>query len=109
LERGANPDSDFREAIQRGVMNFGQSLDSDEVLLTKINLWVEEAARYLIREYGHEVSHLISQTIRDWDTASTVERIELQVVKDLQFIRINGTLVGGLVGLLLHVISVLLG
>jgi len=55
--------------------------------------------------HGHEVEQLISQTISNWDAEETSRKIELHVGKDLQFIRINGTLVGGLVGLVIYTIS----
>ena len=74
----------------------------------KIDHWVHQAAIYLVQEYGHEVEQLIAQTITKWDPEETANRIELQVGRDLQFIRINGTLVGGLVGFLIYAISLLL-
>jgi uncharacterized membrane-anchored protein YjiN (DUF445 family) len=63
---------------------------------------VNPSSKYLITNNGHEISNLITNTIDQWDPIATSERIELQIGKDLQFIRINGTLVGGLVGLLIH-------
>jgi uncharacterized membrane-anchored protein YjiN (DUF445 family) len=51
---------------------------------------------------------LIANTVEGWDPNDTADRIELQVGRDLQFIRINGTVVGGLVGLLIHTFSQLL-
>lgn len=105
LEPNSSSDADIRLPLQRGIMNFGSALLSDEVLLDKIDRWMEEAALHLIREYGHEVSHLISQTIKEWDAEAASRKIELQIGKDLQFIRINGTIVGGLAGLVIHVVS----
>ena len=61
-----------------------------------------------MRTYGRELSTVISQTIDKWDGNEAAERIELHVGRDLQFIRINGTIVGGLVGLLIHTLSQLL-
>ena len=69
---------------------------------------MQEGAVYLIEEYGDEVEHLISNTISKWDAEETSRKIELHVGKDLQFIRINGTIVGGLVGLVIHTFSLLL-
>jgi uncharacterized membrane-anchored protein YjiN (DUF445 family) len=74
----------------------------------KINQWTENAARYLVSGYGVEAQKLITYTISEWDPKATANKIELQVGKDLQFIRINGTLVGGLVGLVIHAVSVML-
>jgi uncharacterized membrane-anchored protein YjiN (DUF445 family) len=102
-----NPDSDMRKPIQQGVARFGKTILENEDLLLKIDHWIHAAALYLVREYGHEVEHLIAQTIARWDADETTNKIELQVGKDLQFIRINGTLVGGLVGFMIHAISFL--
>ncbi len=62
-----------------------------------------------MEQHRHEVADLIARTVSAWDPDVAVRRLELAVGSDLQFIRINGTLVGGLVGLLIHTMSVLLG
>ena len=54
---------------------------------------------------GAEVATLIESTVNGWDTEETVERIETQIGRDLQFVRMNGTIVGGLIGVVLHVVS----
>ena len=105
----ANPDAELKQAIEDSVIKFGHTILEDEVLSTKINGWAEDSGRYLIRTYGHEVADLISGTIDDWDPEATSERIELQIGKDLQFIRINGTVIGGLAGLLIHTFTVVPG
>ncbi len=105
LDHSSDPNTEFRKAIEHGVNQFGKALLEDEVLLEKINRWVEESTLYLIREYGYEVERLISQTIRKWDAESASKKIELQIGKDLQFIRINGTIVGGLAGLVIHTLT----
>ncbi len=88
------------------MVSFGQSILEDDLLSGKIDGWADDSARYLIRTYGHEVADLISDTIESWDPEATSERIELQIGRDLQFIRINGTVIGGLVGLLIHTLTV---
>jgi uncharacterized membrane-anchored protein YjiN (DUF445 family) len=105
LEYDANPDSDIRLPIQRGLLRFSQTILEDENMLEKIDHWLEAGAIHIIQNYGYEVEQLISQTISNWDAEETSRKIELHVGKDLQFIRINGTLVGGLVGLIIHTIS----
>ena len=107
LEQSESPDAELKAAIQHAVERFGQTLLEDPILADKINGWAEESSRYLINNYGHEVANLITQTIEAWDPKSTSERIEIQIGKDLQFIRINGTVVGGLAGLCIHSISAL--
>jgi uncharacterized membrane-anchored protein YjiN (DUF445 family) len=108
VEHSANPDSDFHQPIQSGVTRFGEALLNDQALLEKIDRWVEQAVLYFVEEYGHEVAQLITQTVSGWDAEVTARKLELQVGRDLQFIRINGTLVGGLVGLLIYSFSLLL-
>ena len=91
--------------IEKGVVKMGQVLLRDEKMMKKIDSWLEEMTRYLMQSYGHEIGSLISHTVERWDPDATSRKIELQVGKDLQYIRINGTVVGGLVGLLIHTVS----
>ena len=93
--------------IERGMAQIGQILLKDEEMMAKIDGWIKEIAQYLMQSYGHEIGRLISDTVRQWDPDATSRKIELQVGRDLQFIRINGTIVGGLAGLLIHTISLL--
>lgn len=97
--------SDLAPPIERAIVTFGATLATDDALLAKVNEWAESAVLSVAEEYRHEVSQLIAATVAQWDPDDTSRKIELQVGRDLQFIRINGTLVGGLVGLLLHTIS----
>ena len=71
----------------------------------QINRWTSDAILYVVDNYADEVGDVITQTVERWDPEATSKRIELQVGRDLQFIRINGTIVGGLVGLLIHSVS----
>ncbi len=109
LRHSNDPDSQFRRRVEKAVTAFGESLQKDEELLEKIDGWAESAALYVVEQYRHEIADLISSTVAAWDPEDTTRKIELQIGKDLQFIRINGTLVGGAVGLLIHVISQLAG
>ena len=81
------------------------SADLMKALLEKVNHWTLEALVYTVDQYRHEVAQLIEHTVGQWDPEATSEKIELQIGRDLQFVRINGTLVGGLVGLVLYTIS----
>ena len=105
LNQSQNPDAELKLAIRDAVKSFGESILKDDVLAAKIDGWAEDSARYLIRTYGHEVAGLVSQTIESWDPQAASERIEMQIGKDLQFIRINGTVVGGLAGLSIYSLS----
>jgi uncharacterized membrane-anchored protein YjiN (DUF445 family) len=100
--------SDLMRPIERAIVRFGETLQEDPVLLERVNGWAESGVVQAAEEYRHEVAQLISTTVAQWDPTDTSRKIELQVGRDLQFIRINGTLVGGLVGLLLHTLAVLL-
>ncbi len=102
IRQSENPDAELKKAIEDSVIRFGESILEDDNLAAKIDGWAEDSARYLIDNYGHEIASLISDTIESWDPEATSLRIEEQIGKDLQFIRINGTVVGGLVGLTLH-------
>jgi uncharacterized membrane-anchored protein YjiN (DUF445 family) len=107
VEYGNDPNSNMREPMQQAIMELGQMLQEDKAMSAKIDQWVTDSARYLVHAYGHEIGNMITQTIINWDAEATSQKIELQVGKDLQYIRINGTIVGGLVGLVIHTVSVL--
>jgi uncharacterized membrane-anchored protein YjiN (DUF445 family) len=109
LDQSENPDAELKQAIEDSVVSFGNSILEDDALADKIDGWAEDSGRYLIRTYGHEVANLIAGTIESWDPQATSERIEIQIGKDLQFIRINGTVIGGLAGLLIHTITIIAG
>ncbi len=109
LDQSENPDAELKRAIEDSVISFGESILEDDTLANKIDGWAEDSGRYLIRTFGHEVADLIAGTIETWDPQATSERIELQIGKDLQFIRINGTVIGGLAGLLIHTITTIAG
>lgn len=103
LERqSTQPESELKTAIVGTVTSFGEAILEDPELAGKIDRWAQESARYLIDRYGHEVAALIRETIDNWDTRATSNKIEEYIGKDLQFIRINGTVVGGLAGLAIH-------
>jgi uncharacterized membrane-anchored protein YjiN (DUF445 family) len=100
--------SELAAPIERAIIRFGETLADDGALMERVNGWAESGVIYAAEEYRHEVANLIAHTVAQWDPADTSRKIELQVGRDLQFIRINGTLVGGLVGLILYSISLFL-
>jgi uncharacterized membrane-anchored protein YjiN (DUF445 family) len=91
--------------VERGLTAFGQALLTDPALMDKVDRWIAEVALHVVERYQEEVSNLIAQTVSSWDPNATSRRIELAIGRDLQYIRINGTLVGGLAGLVIYVIS----
>jgi len=109
LRHAADPGSEFRRRIAHTVTRFAESMRGDPELLAKVDGWVDSAVLYFVEQYRGEVAELISSTVAAWDPEDTTRKIELQIGKDLQFIRINGTLVGGLAGLLIYTLSQLLG
>ncbi|MEA2002078.1 MAG: DUF445 domain-containing protein [Actinomycetota bacterium] len=96
------PDSDLRRRLEQLALVTGERLRTDPELRSKIDTWVGNLAGHLAERSGPEVASLIATTVERWDADETSRRLELQVGRDLQFIRINGTLVGGLAGLVIH-------
>jgi uncharacterized membrane-anchored protein YjiN (DUF445 family) len=91
--------------LERGLSALAAAALEDEALLAKIDDWVVGAVLRVVEQHRHEVGQLIFHTVSAWDPDETSRRIELQIGRDLQFIRINGTLVGGLVGLALYTLT----
>ncbi len=77
-------------------------MSSDAELRSKVDRWLQGAASYVLTNYRAEIITLITDTVERWDAAETSRKVELQVGRDLQFIRINGTVVGALAGLAIH-------
>jgi uncharacterized membrane-anchored protein YjiN (DUF445 family) len=84
---------------------FGGAILADPSLMAKLDAWVTEAVLSLVERYQNEVGELIASTVRRWDPEATSRRIELAIGRDLQFIRINGTIVGGLAGMGLYLVQ----
>jgi uncharacterized membrane-anchored protein YjiN (DUF445 family) len=108
LEAVANPDGELRRRAAAGVASFGDRLSSDDRLRAKVDGWLEDAAAYLVTTYRDELTATITETVNRWDGEETARKVELAVGRDLQFIRINGTLVGGLAGIGIHALTQLL-
>jgi uncharacterized membrane-anchored protein YjiN (DUF445 family) len=98
-------DSAGIQAIAHGIQAFGEAVQHDPELLAKIDRWIVDMVSNLIHHYRDDVAALIADTIKGWDPDATSRRIELAIGRDLQFIRINGTLVGGLAGLLIYCLT----
>jgi len=98
-------ESNLHQRLQTAVQSFGQKVLEEPELQEQINIWLNEATLYMVTHYRDEISQIITDTVKAWDPEVTSQRVELQVGRDLQFIRINGTLVGGFVGLLIYIFS----
>jgi uncharacterized membrane-anchored protein YjiN (DUF445 family) len=103
-----DPGGAVRQRMHTEVTLFADRLMQDEELRTRLDTMAADAAVFVVDRYGAELTAVITHTIERWDGREAARRIELHVGRDLQFIRINGTIVGGLVGVLIHAVSVLL-
>jgi len=100
-----SPDSRIGKRIVRLTQGLGDSLAADTAMRTWINEQLMAAAPSLLERYRGQIGNYIAQRVENWESRELVEQMEQSVGKDLQYIRINGTLVGGLVGLLLHALT----
>ena len=108
LDAAADPSSALRLRVRDGLLGFGSRLATDDELRGKIDGWLADAAGYVVRHYRREITTLITDTVERWDAEETSRKVELQVGRDLQFIRINGTVVGSLAGLVIYAVGQLL-
>ncbi|HYI60329.1 MAG TPA: DUF445 domain-containing protein [Acidimicrobiales bacterium] len=109
LAHSADPDSDLRQRLVGAVQDFGQRLRDDTTLQARLDTWVASTAVEVVERSKGEVGEVIASTVARWDSTEATRRIELQVGRDLQFIRINGTVVGGLAGLVIYCVGRLIG
>ncbi|MQS37943.1 DUF445 domain-containing protein [Streptomyces katsurahamanus] len=101
--------SELRLRARASLLSLGARLATDERLQSKVDGWVEDAAVYVVTTYRGEITSLISETVASWDAEHTSRKIEAHIGRDLQFIRINGTVVGALAGLLIYTVAHALG
>jgi uncharacterized membrane-anchored protein YjiN (DUF445 family) len=101
-------DGPLRERLTAEVRGFAERLTRDAALRARLDGAAADVAVFAVSRYGAEVTAVITSTIERWDGKEAARKIELHVGRDLQFIRINGTIVGGLVGILIHAVSALL-
>ena len=102
IEMARNPDKALGGQIGESLTELGAQLQSDPRLQVQVNRFARRTAVGMTSRYGEQIVLLVSETVKRWDAKTVTDRIESAVGRDLQFIRINGTLVGGLVGLTLH-------
>ncbi|WP_411156900.1 DUF445 domain-containing protein [Nocardia cyriacigeorgica] len=105
LESADDPNSTLRRKVAENVQALGEQLRDDEITRGKVDGWIERGARYLAANYADEIATIVSDTVARWDAEEASKKIELQVGRDLQFIRINGTVVGSLAGLAIYTVS----
>jgi len=101
-----DPEGAVRDRLTRELTAFGARLREDPQLRDRIDGAAADLSVFVVERYGAELTAVITHTVERWDGREAARRIELHVGRDLQFIRINGTIVGGLVGLVIHAVTV---
>ncbi|MBV9820979.1 MAG: DUF445 domain-containing protein, partial [Actinobacteria bacterium] len=102
LEAALDSNSELRRVGASVIRQTGVALRDDESLQAKCDGWLVGVMHHVLAHYSGELTGVITHTVARWDAESTARRLELQVGRDLQFIRINGTVVGSLVGLVIY-------
>jgi uncharacterized membrane-anchored protein YjiN (DUF445 family) len=105
IRAARNPDAVLAGKLGEILKSMGGTLEKDARIRAAINQFARRAVVGMAASYGGSIVKLVSETVRGWDAQTVTNRLEAAVGRDLQYIRINGTLVGGLVGLVLHVID----
>lgn len=105
LKEFSEEQSPLKAYIKKNLDELSQNLRTDGALQSKIDGWIRVTAYKYILKNTHQAGNLISSTVGNWEGKELSEKLELEVGKDLQFIRVNGTLVGGLVGLVIYTLS----
>ncbi|MEL1251747.1 DUF445 domain-containing protein [Aurantiacibacter gilvus] len=100
-----NPDQAMGGQVGHSLAELGETLRSDPVLQMQVNRFARRTLVGTVNRYGEQIVGLVSHTVKSWDASTVTTRIERAVGRDLQFIRINGTLVGGLVGVTIHLLT----
>ena len=104
----ASEDSRFEAFLTRQLLRFGDVLENDEAMRRWVNDRVRSYAPELMDRYRHRLGVFIADKMKEWNETELVEKLELNIGADLQYIRINGAVVGGLVGLIIHAVSIYL-
>ena len=107
IRAARNPDAVLAGKLGEILKSMGSTLERDPRIHVAINRFARRAAVGMSASYGSSIVKLVSETVRGWDARTVTARLEAAVGRDLQYIRINGTLVGGLVGLILHALDTL--
>jgi uncharacterized membrane-anchored protein YjiN (DUF445 family) len=105
IRAARNPDAVLAGKVGEILKSMGGTLEKDARIRAAINQFARRAVVGMAASYGEQIVRLVSDTIRGWDARTVTARLEAAVGRDLQYIRINGTMVGGLVGLILYVID----
>jgi len=107
LRAARDPDAVLAGKFGEALRQLGETVQQDARLKAAINKFARRSVVGVVAAYGNGIVTLVSETVRGWDARTITGRLENAVGKDLQYIRINGTIVGGLVGLLIHTVELL--
>lgn len=100
-----DPDSTLRQRLEAGIAHLGRELESNADMQQWVNDQVQAMGPQVIERYRPAIRRYVSERVGQWDTRELIDEVESHLGKDLQYIRINGTLVGGLVGLTIHTVT----
>jgi uncharacterized membrane-anchored protein YjiN (DUF445 family) len=106
--QACDPGSPLRKRLVLGIMAGGRRLQDDRELAATVQTAIERAVAYLVDHFEDDIVAFVTGTIARWDAEETASRLELLLGPDLQYVRINGTVVGAAAGLALHAVSALL-
>ncbi|PWI10441.1 DUF445 domain-containing protein [Streptomyces sp. NWU339] len=101
--------SELRLRVRASLLSLGARMAADPKMQGKVDGWLESAAVYVVTTYRKEITSLITDTVASWDPEHTTRKIEANIGRDLQFIRINGTVVGSLAGLAIYTVARVVG
>lgn len=101
----SDADSPLRRRASAALADIGSRLQTEPSLQRRVDGWVTDAAVFLVERYRHDIASIITDTVERWDAAETTEKIELMVGRDLQYIRLNGTIVGALAGVAIFTVA----
>jgi len=107
IDMARNPDAALAGQLGASLAELGANLRDDPVLQLQVNRFARRTIVGVVSRYGGQIVRLVSDTVKRWDAGTITDRVEAAVGRDLQFIRINGTLVGGLVGVTIHAVTLL--
>ncbi|GMN12958.1 DUF445 domain-containing protein [Altererythrobacter sp. MTPC7] len=108
IRRARDPESALGDEMRKGLAELGNALQQDQRLQMQVNRFARRTGVGVATRYGAQIVQLVSETVRRWDATTVTDRVEGAVGRDLQFIRINGTIVGGLVGMTIHTLDILI-
>jgi uncharacterized membrane-anchored protein YjiN (DUF445 family) len=105
LRAADDPDSDLRRSTAALTMRLGEVLRDDPEVTGRVDAGLQRLTGHIVTHYADDLTDIISSTVERWDTEETSRRLELQVGRDLQFVRVNGTVVGALAGVAIYAVT----